>query len=99
MAGEVRGGGERPPATRVVVDDRERAKARALRRDRDWDAEGTAEVSLPAPLARRALIGAGYVASTHGGWVGPGGGGHPGTEGGGGVGVTAAARGRAPGDR
>jgi hypothetical protein len=80
MADDSRGGGERPPATRIVVDDRNRAKARALRRDRDWDAEGTAEVSLPAPLARRALIGAGYAASTHGGWVGPDGERHPDTE-------------------
>jgi hypothetical protein len=80
MAGESHGAGRRLPAVRIVVDDRGRAKARVLRRDRDWDAEGTAEVSLPAPLARRALTGCGYVPAAHGGWLGPDGERHPDSE-------------------
>ncbi len=68
MAGADR---EASGVVRIAADDRDRAAARTLRRDRDWDAEGTAEVSLPAPLAERALVASGYRASAHGGWVGP----------------------------
>ncbi|MBS1885630.1 MAG: hypothetical protein JSU06_00410 [Actinobacteria bacterium] len=73
MAAERGDAGGRPAvsAVRVVIDDRARAKARTLRRHRDWDAAGTAEVSLPVPLTELALAGAGYRRAPHGGWVGP----------------------------
>jgi hypothetical protein len=80
MAADAHGGGKRPPAVRFVVGDRDRAKARFLRRDREWDAKGIADVPLPAPLARRALVACGYAPGAHGGWVGPDGERHGDTE-------------------
>jgi hypothetical protein len=58
-------------AARIRIDERTRAEARRLLREWDWDAEQSAAVFLPPPIARRALLAVGYRPAPHGAWIGP----------------------------
>jgi hypothetical protein len=57
-------------ATRIRIDDAAREGARRLRCG-DWDAEGTADVFIPRPLAQAFLAACGYRPGPHGGCIGP----------------------------
>jgi hypothetical protein len=58
-------------AARIRIDERTPAEARRLLREWDWDAEQSAAVFLPPPIARRALLAVGYRPAPHGAWIGP----------------------------